>query len=332
MTLAGRACAQYGSRPIILTSTILIGILIPGVGLLTNVWVFSASLFLWGFSLGFHDISLSSHGVALEQKSNSKMLSTMHAMYSLGSIFGVAVGGVFAQLEISPIRHLAVIGAFTVMAFFIIKSSLLPAEFDKSAVERKDRHRGRPAIFWIIGLLGICAAIAEGTASDWGGVLARDTYDASPFISSLPYALFSALMVIGRLNGDRLSALFGTRRILIVGGTIAGTGLATGMLIDNLYGVFFGWFCLGLGVSVVIPLLMSLAGEIALERYPTTIAPSEAVAMVAGISYVAFIAAPPMLGLLSDLITLRLAILVPAGLAILMALGALVAPLNTSKK
>ena len=332
LTLAGRAAARYGSRPIILISTILVGLFIPGVGLLTNVWVFSLALFLWGFALGFHDISLSSHGVGLEQKSDSKMLSTMHAMYSLGSIIGVGAGGLFAQFEVSPFRHLSLIGFLLVLAALVIRSSLLPAEFDKSVLERKHRRKKRPAIIWILGLLGVCAAIAEGTASDWGGVLARDTYGASPFISSLPYALFSVLMVIGRLNGDRLSGRFGTRFILVIGGTIAGTGLATGMLIDNLFGVFFGWFCLGLGVSVVIPLLMSLAGEIAREKYEGSIAPSEAVAMVAGISYVAFLAAPPMIGLLSDLITLRLAILVPAALAISMALGALFSPLGTGKK
>ena len=253
-------------------------------------------------------------------------------MYSLGSIIGVGAGGVFAQLEVSPYRHLLFIGFLVVLSAFVIRNSLLPADFDKSITERKHRRKKRPAIIWVLGLLGVCAAIAEGTASDWGGVLARDTYDASPFVSSLPYALFSVLMVIGRLNGDRLSARFGTRNILIIGGFIAGTGLATGMVIDNLFGVFFGWFCLGLGVSAVIPLLMSLAGDIVNDKYSGTIAPSEAVAMVAGISYLAFLAAPPVIGFLSDAITLRLAILVPAGLSILMALGALIAPLNTSKK
>jgi MFS family permease len=332
LTLAGRAAALYGSRPIILASTVFVGFFIPGVGLLTNVWVFSLALFFWGFSLGFHDISLSSHGVGLEQRSDSKMLSTMHAMYSLGSIIGVGTGGVFAQLEVTPFHHLTFIGILIALCSLVIRGSLLPADFDKSIVERKHRRKKRPAIIWVLGLLGVCAAIAEGTASDWGGVLSRDTYGASPFVSSLPYALFSALMVIGRLNGDRLSGRFGTKNILIIGGTIAGTGLAFGMLIDNLFGVFFGWFCLGLGVSVVIPLLMSLAGEIARDKYEGTIAPSEAVAMVAGISYVAFLAAPPMIGLLSDLRTLRLAILVPAALAIMMAIGALLAPIDRAKK
>ena len=260
------------------------------------------------------------------------MLSTMHAMYSLGSIIGVGAGGVFAQLGVTPFFHLTLIGFLVVISSLIIRDSLLTADFDKSSVERKHRRKKRPAIIWVLGLLGVCAAIAEGTASDWGGVLARDTYDASPFVSSLPYALFSVLMVIGRLNGDRLSGRFGTKNILIIGGFIAGTGLATGMLIDNLFGVFFGWFCLGLGVSAVIPLLMSLAGDIVSERYEGTIAPSEAVAMVAGISYLAFLAAPPVIGFLSDAITLRLAILVPAALAIMMAVGALLAPLNTNKK
>jgi hypothetical protein len=54
--------------------------------------------------------------------------------------------------------------------------------------------------------------------------------------------------------------------------------------------------------------------------------------MVAGISYLAFLAAPPMIGVLSDLITLRLAILVPAALAIMMAIGAFLAPIDSPKK
>lgn len=328
---AGRFSAKFGSKPVILWSTFGVGAAIPWIGILTSPWVLSGALFIWGCNLGFQDISLSSHGVALERESGTKMLSTLHAMYSLGSIIGVGSGGVFAQLAIHPLVHLGIIGFFLALVTFVIRPMLLPADFDRHVIEGRKKHGRRPAIFWIIGLLGICAAISEGTASDWGGVLARDTFGATPFVSSLPYALFCVLMVIGRLNGDRLSEKFGTQKILIVGGLVAGTGLATGMLMNNLAGVFIGWFFLGIGVSAVIPLLMSLAGEIATQRFANTIAPSEAVAMIAGVSYFAFIAAPPMLGHLSDLITLRLAILVPAGLALSMALGALLAPIKNTK-
>ena len=140
LTLAGRAAARYGSRPVILISTVLVGLFIPGVGLLTNVWVFSLALFFWGFSLGFHDISLSSHGVGLEQKSNSKMLSTMHAMYSLGSIIGVGSGGVFAQLEVSPFHHLTFVGILIVLSSLVIRNSLLPALLNVNIVARNVRR------------------------------------------------------------------------------------------------------------------------------------------------------------------------------------------------
>jgi len=326
---AGRMSAKFGSKPVIVWSTFGVGITIPWIGILTNPWVLSASLFVWGCTLGFQDISLSSHGVALENESGRKLLSTLHAMYSLGSIIGVASGGVFAQLKIVPIIHLGIVGTLLFLITFVIIPLLRPADFDKHVFESRHKQGRRPQIFWVVGLLGVCAAISEGTASDWGGVLARDTFGASPFVSSLPYALFCVLMVIGRLNGDRLSERYGTQRILIVGGLIAGTGLTTGMLMNNLAGVFIGWFFVGIGVSAVIPLLMSLAGEIARERFAGSIAPSEAVAMITGVSYFAFIAAPPMLGFLSDHITLRLAILVPAGLAFAMAIGASLAPIKT---
>ena len=319
---AGRNAAKYGSKPLIVGSAVAVGVTIPGIGLLFNIYTLAISLFLWGITLGIQDISLSAHGVALEQKSGTKMLSTMHAMYSLGSIIGVGTGGVIAQLGISPLIHLSILGVLLILSAFVINPLLLPANMDQHNPEGHKRNRKRPGIFWILGLLGVCAAISEGIASDWGGVLARDTYGASPFVASLPYALFSTLMVIGRLSGDKLSHRFGTSRLLTAGGLIAGIGLATGMLMHSIQGEFLGWFFLGVGVSAVIPLLMSAAGEIAAKQYPDTIAPSEAVAMIAGISYFAFIAAPPMIGFLSDQITLRYALFVPAGLALLMAFGA----------
>ena len=319
---AGRYSAKYGSKPLIVGSAIGVGITIPGLGLLFNIYTLAIALFIWGITLGVQDISLSAHGVALEQQSGKKMLSTMHAMYSLGSIIGVSTGGVIAQLDITPLMHLSIIGVLLVLSAFLINPLLLPASMDQHNPDGHKRNRKRPKIFWILGLLGICAAIAEGVASDWGGVLARDTFGASPFVSAMPYALFSALMVIGRLSGDKLSRRFGTSRLLTAGGLIAGIGLSAGMLMNNIQGVFLGWFFLGVGVSAVIPLLMSAAGEIASKDYPDTIAPSEAVAMIAGISYFAFIAAPPLIGFLSDQITLRLALFVPAGLALMMAYGA----------
>ena len=167
-----------------------------------------------------------------------------------------------------------------------------------------------------MGLLGLAGSIGEGSAGDWGGVLARETFGASPFVSSLPYIAFSFTMVVGRFFGDQLATKFGAHRILKVGGAIGGLGLAAGLAIGGSFGVILGWFLFGTALSAVIPLLFSAAGSMANKRFAGTISPAEAVAMISGISYFGFVVGPPMMGFIADAITLRWAMLVPALLAI----------------
>jgi MFS family permease len=196
----------------------------------------------------------------------------------------------------------------------------LSPELDKHTVEEKSKHQ-KPKIFLIIGLLGACAAVGEGAAGDWGAVLARDTFNATPFISTLPYICFSAAMVIGRLFGDYLANKFGPLRLIVAGGLIAGIGLSSGLIVGGIPGVIFAWLLTGIGLSTVIPMMFSQAGEIAKNRFHGQFAASEGVAMVSGIAYFGFLVGPPTLGFLGDAIGIRWALLVPAVLALLMALG-----------
>lgn len=55
------------------------------------------------------------------------------------------------------------------------------------------------------------------------------------------------------------------------------------------------------------------------KRFQGIISPAEAVAMISGISYFGFVVGPPLMGFLADLFTLRWAMLVPAGLALVIA-------------
>jgi MFS family permease len=128
-------------------------------------------------------------------------------------------------------------------------------------------------------------------------------------------------MVIGRLFGDRLATQYGAMKLIVGGGLIAGIGLSSGLLTGGVAGVIFGWLTLGTGLSIVVPMLFSQAGEIAKTRFKGQFAASEGVAMVSGIAYFGFLVGPPTLGFLGDAIGLRWAMLVPAALALVMALG-----------
>ena len=318
---SGKQSAKRGSAPVTYYSTYALAIALLIVGPVINYYTFCLTFVLFGACLATQDVAMNSHAIVLEHEADKRYMSTFHATFSMGALAGGLLGGFFAQQKTTIMWQSAFIAMLIFLANFFVRNMFLSADLDKHAVEGKKKIK-RPTIFIIVGLLGTCAAIGEGSAGDWGAILARDTFNATPFISTLPYICFSAAMVIGRLFGDRLATKYGPMNLIIGGGTIAGVGLGGGLLVGGIGGVVFGWFAAGIGLSIVVPMLFTQAGEIAKTRFEGQFAPSEGVAIVSGIAYFGFLVGPPILGFLGDAIGLRWALLVPAILALLMAFGA----------
>ena len=318
---SGRQSAKRGSAPVVVASTYALGISVLIVGATNSFVTLCIAFVVFGACLSTQDVAMNSHAIVLEHEADKRYMSTFHAMFSIGALAGGILGGFFSQNQVSIFSQSLVIAILVVISNFFVRSYFLPASSDQHPPTVKKKI-SRPRVFFFVGLLGMCAALSEGSAGDWGAVLARDTFGASPFISTLPYISFSAAMVIGRLMGDRLAARFGPMKLIIGGGLIAGIGLASGLIVGGTGGVIFGWLAIGIGFSTVIPMLFSQAGEIAKSRPELDFAPSEAVATVSGIAYFGFLVGPPLLGFLGDLIGLRWAMMVPAILAIAMVLAA----------
>jgi MFS family permease len=316
-----KAAAKYGSGPIVKYSAFTLALAVPLVGLLFNLTWFLVSLFIYGFLSSIHDLSINAHAAALENKAGKRVMSTFHAMWSIGGLTGGAIGGLLASADVSIRVHALLIGLVIVKVAFITKNWFLPAAADQHVIE-KHKKRRTPRRFLILGLLGLCGALGEGAASDWGGVLARETYGASALMSALPYVFFSATMVIGRLSGDFLAHKFGVVKLLTWSGFIAGIGLTAGLFAGNIYGVIIGWLLLGIGISTVIPMMISATGTLANEKYPGQVSAAEGVALVTGVAYFGFVIGPPLIGFISEIVTLRWAMLLPAVLAIIFGLSA----------
>lgn len=317
---SGKLSAKYGSAPVAFRATLAVSAAVILLGFVFNIAWFCFSLFIFGFTSAFQDVAMNSHAVALEHKSGRRMMSSFHGMFSLGGLMGGAIGGVFSQLKISFSVQTFFVALIVAAVAFYARPRWLAAEADRHEFTKEEKTKRRPGLLWILGFFGFCSAVAEGAAGDWGGILSRETFHASHFISALPYIAFSATMVIGRFSGDRLAHRFTAPKILSAAGAVASIGLASGLLIGGSFGVVLGWFFLGVGLSVVIPLLFSAAGTIAATRFKGQVAPSQAVAIVSGISYFGFIVGPPTMGFVADMIQLRWAMfLVVALVAFLMA-------------
>ena len=313
----GRLAAQRGSSPVLTKSSYLLVFIAPFVGLSFNAISFALILFLFGVAIAAQDVAMNTHGVTLEQKSGARFMGRFHAFWSVGALLGAITGGVFAQLEVNEFIHALIVSAGVLALVITNNRRYLSGDEDKHVYEENVKKKRTPRLIYIMGLLGLAGSIGEGSAADWGGVLARETFGASQFVGTLPYIAYSFTMVVGRFYGDQLATKFGARRILKVGGLLGGAGLAGGLIVGGTSGVIVGWFLFGLALSTVIPLLFSAAGSMANKRFQGTISPAEAVAKISGISYFGFIVGPPLMGFLADVLTLRWAMLVPATLAVI---------------
>lgn len=319
----GRLSAKRGSAWVAVPAAIALALSTVIVGTSHSLWQLASTLFIFGFFLGVQDVSMNAHAVAVEHEADRRYMSTFHATFSLGALAGGFTGGLLSQWKVSIFQHTIGVAVLAIAAAIYMRPWWLPNEIDIHPIEKhkNTRSRKRPAIFWALGLIVMCGQVGEGAAGDWGGVLSRSAFDASPFVSTLPFIFFSVTMVTGRFLGDRLAAKFGTRTLIIAGGLTSAVGLSSGLIFGGIIGVIFGWIFLAAGSSIVLPLIFSAAGKMAKNQFADRMAPSEAMAMVSGIAYFGFLAGPPSIGFVADQISLRWAMLIPAVLALFIAIG-----------
>jgi hypothetical protein len=91
---------------------------------------------------------------------------------------------------------------------------------------------------------------------------------------------------------------------------IAGAGLLLAVLIPETAFVMIGFAGAGIGLSVIIPLAFSVAGN--MPGFP----PGMGIAGVATIGYAGFLAGPPIIGLVAEATSFRVAL---GGVALLTA-------------
>jgi len=119
-------------------------------------------------------------------------------------------------------------------------------------------------------------------------------------------------MTIGRIFGDRVRTHLGDKRLITLGGIISTLGLSMALAFPQPYIVIVGFFLVGIGLSTIVPIAYSLAGN------AKGLPPGVGLAMVTTVGYSGFLFGPPIIGFLADWQTLRIALVVIAFLFIVM--------------
>ncbi len=317
---AGLIVHHLGAARTVLVMSLLTaaGLAVAGIGVLVGVAPVVIGLGVMGFGNGAWDVAMNVEAAAVEQRLGRSIMSRFHAGFSLGTVFGALVGAAMNALAVSVTAHLLLVALLMAVTMPLATRWFLPAGTDEHEQSHQDRH---PLRAWLeprtllIGLFVLTMAFAEGTANDWLGVAAIDGYGASAAMGSLAYGLFVASMTLGRWFGVGVLDRFGRVPVLRVSAAGALVGLLVVVFGPNLGIALVGMVLWGLGTALGFPLGMSAAAD--QSRYA-----AGRVSVVATIGYVAFLAGPPLIGLLGDQVGVLRALSVTAGL---LAIGFLVA-------
>jgi predicted MFS family arabinose efflux permease len=303
LPLAGWLIAKYNSKIICLIAVCMYVVVIPLIGFSTSALALFGGLFLFGMSGDILNIAMNTQVISLEKKMSKIIMSSFHAIFSVGLMLGALLGGLVVTFHIGFISHfygIALLNLLLIPSFYFF---LLP---DESPAEKNEEtkssifHLGTYLI--ILACIAFCGMLCEGAMADWISLYFAETIKSSSLPNTIGFTSFAAAMVIGRLAGDYLSNKFQVKQILVINGILVAVGMVITLVFPQLAIKVVGCFIIGIGISTIVPLIYSKAGT------QTKIAPSIAIAGVSTIAYIGFLLGPVLIGYLADLISLQYAL------------------------
>ena len=277
------------------------GCLIGGLGffasvmipiMATNLLGLSFGLFVMGFFTALLNVSMNTSAANLEKKQNLTIMSTCHGMWSLGGVAGSTLAGGLIFAHVSAWLHMLGVAFFLIIFILLIQSTLQEIHEEKTT-DSTSLARPNKALLILI-FIGIAVSMGEGVSFDWSAIYLREIAGASASFSALGFAFFSLAMTIGRFIGDTVIPRFGPKRLLAFGGFLAAAGLLITILFPYPYVVLLGFLVLGFGCSLGAPILYAAS-----MRLPST-TPAAGLATFATLSFIGFMAGPPIVGFIAE--------------------------------
>jgi predicted MFS family arabinose efflux permease len=297
MPITGMLVARHGSRPVVRATSVLFAVSValpPLAWSLPSLWF---ALVLFGAASGALDVSMNSHGVAVEHAYGRPILSSFHAAFSAGALAGAALGALAAGIGLDARVHLAAIAAVILVSAIVTARLLLPAAEDRGAAGQRLTLRV-PRQLVVVGIVAFLCLLAEGAASDWSAVYLAGPLGASPEAAAIGFAGFAGAMMLGRLVGDRLVTALGEVAVVRAGATLGALGMAIGLVAGTTVIAIIGFVCLGAGVAGIVPVVFRAAAT-----HPDVPA-GIGLAAISTAGYTGFLLGPPVIGTIAGVTTL----------------------------
>jgi predicted MFS family arabinose efflux permease len=321
LPLSGPLVHRLGPARAVLAGALSLtfGLALLAVGMSVGLVPLAAlGLVFTGLGTGVWDVAMNVEGADVERRLGRSLMPRLHAGFSLGTVAGAAIAAVCAALGVSlPVQLVFVVVALPIVVTPAVRRFLpvpeaTPGETSSSAGVLAAWREPRTLA---VGLLVMAFAFTEGSANDWAAIAMVDGYGESETLGAVTFGFFVAAMTIGRMFGGTALERYGRVPVLRATAVIALAGLLLVLLGGSTPVALAGALLWGVGASLGFPVGMSAAADDPARA-------AARVSVVSSIGYTAFIAGPPLIGLLGEQVGILRALFVVLGALLLGLLAA----------
>ena len=309
MPLSGALAMRLGCRRVVMTASILFAAILLLVSCVDALSLAVPIVLIFGAVMGCIDVVVNIVAVLVEKGIGRRIMSGMHAFWSLGGFAGAGLYGVWVGLlGLTPFQSTAIAAGLILLLTAVFGRHLIPYGGGGGALLALPR-----GIIVFVGMTAFIAFLSEGAVMDWGGVYLTTVRGMDLALAGTGYSVFSAAMLTMRFLGDRVVQRIGALLVAVGGALLAFGGILLVMFapVDAL--LYVGFFAIGIGSANIVPVFFSLMGR------QNVMPVSAAVSAVSTMGYLGILAGPAAIGFVSSLTTLQTAFAMLAALSILQA-------------
>ncbi|WP_210602470.1 MFS transporter [Brevibacterium oceani] len=326
--------ARFGADRVVIGGTVMLGLAAAATAWSVNGVMMAICLLLLGCCDAIVDVAQNVVGITVQARLGRTILSSMHALWSLGGLLSgaaataAASSGADMRVWLAAMAVAAVV--LTLIGRRLIGDAASPRRVadadsgqtegesaDGSAAECADGSGARRSKRVVLlaalplAIIAICGSAVEDIANNWAGLAAVDFADVPAASAGIAFSIVIGSQCLGRFSGDVLVTRFGAGRIARLGGGLITLGGVGAVLAHEPVLLLASMAALGFGSATLVPGALGAAA-----RLPG-VGRAGGVTLVNWLMRVGFLGTSPLVGVIAAEVGLRW------GLSILALVGVL---------
>ncbi|WP_434589981.1 MFS transporter [Brevibacterium sp. 1718] len=267
--------ARFGAHRVVIVGTVMLGVAASATAWSVNGVMMAICLLLLGCCDAIVDVAQNVVGISVQERAGRTILSSMHALWSLGGLLSGAAATAAASSGADMRAWLGLIGVaavvITIVGRCLIGDYASPRRVADSDAAPEgcsgDRAVGgsKRMVLWAalpLAIVAICGAAVEDIANNWAGLAAVEFAGVPAASAGIAFSVVIGSQCLGRISGDVLVTRFGAGRIAGFGGGLIACGGIGVIAAQEPVLLLVSMGALGFGSATLVPGALGAAARL----------------------------------------------------------------------